>query len=71
MKANQYPLKNYVMFKDFDSVKEQFYFELTPEQQQYEIVQLKYTVINGKIVKLYIIASDSTMSEWNLEPLHK
>lgn len=70
MKANQYPLKNYVMFKDFDSVKEQFYFELTPEQQQYEIVQLKYTVINDKIVKLYIIASDSTMSEWNLEPLH-
>lgn len=70
MKANQYPLKNYVMFKDFDGVKEQFYFELTPEQQQYEIVQLNYTVIDDKIVKLYIIASDNTMSEWNLEPLH-
>lgn len=68
MKAKDFPMKNSVLFKNFDESGYFTYNQLSTEEKEYDITLMFYKVIGTERRKIYVIASRETMELFRLKP---
>ena len=68
MKAKDYPMKNYVLFKRFNEAGYLTYDGLSEEEKDYDITHMFYKKIGTEKHKIFVIASKETMDYFRIKP---